>query len=276
MSLQKLYSLELSKISNSMIVVDDLVAQYGTHLELICDCNTSIHFGSLEELNAGNLMLRFVIFSDSYLQVHGNYQSHLAHQREICIEIEILPNGKIDFFCVVEQNGALKILHHHILHENSECSLVYLALQKQTAYLDLFLDCQHRGMKSQSHCEIRTLLKDQSMTHCQATLALDKDLSVRAHYSNHNLILGGTPVLKAQPNLEIESFDVQCTHGVTVGALDHESLFYLMARGLEESFAHFLLVKNFLFRFNHITLSEEKKQLLEGMIERFCHSPTEL
>ena len=34
------------------------------------------------------------------------------------------------------------------------------------------------------------------------------------------------------PGLEIEANDVRCTHGATIGQVDREQLFYLMARGL--------------------------------------------
>jgi len=47
------------------------------------------------------------------------------------------------------------------------------------------------------------------------------------------------------PGLEILANDVRCTHGATVGRVDREQLFYLMARGLPRSEAERLIVRGF-------------------------------
>jgi len=45
------------------------------------------------------------------------------------------------------------------------------------------------------------------------------------------------------PGLEILANDVRCTHGATVGRVDREQLFYLMARGLPRTEAERLIVR---------------------------------
>jgi Fe-S cluster assembly protein SufD len=49
-----------------------------------------------------------------------------------------------------------------------------------------------------------------------------------------------------KPELEIFADDVQCGHGATVGALDEELKFYLMARGIPAAEAEALLIQAFL------------------------------
>jgi len=49
-----------------------------------------------------------------------------------------------------------------------------------------------------------------------------------------------------KPELEIFADDVQCGHGATVGALDQELKFYLMARGIPAAEAEALLIQAFL------------------------------
>ncbi|TIT50252.1 MAG: Fe-S cluster assembly protein SufD, partial [Mesorhizobium sp.] len=48
-----------------------------------------------------------------------------------------------------------------------------------------------------------------------------------------------------KPELEIFADDVICGHGATVTEIDHDHLFYLMARGVDEKSARGLLVKAF-------------------------------
>ncbi|MCB1309893.1 MAG: SufD family Fe-S cluster assembly protein, partial [Leptospiraceae bacterium] len=44
----------------------------------------------------------------------------------------------------------------------------------------------------------------------------------------------------------IRAEDVSCEHGATVGELDKDALFFLMARGLTEEQARTLLIEGFL------------------------------
>ena len=48
-----------------------------------------------------------------------------------------------------------------------------------------------------------------------------------------------------KPELEIFADDVVCGHGATVGQLDEDQLFYLMARGIPRLEAESLLVEAF-------------------------------
>lgn len=53
-----------------------------------------------------------------------------------------------------------------------------------------------------------------------------------AYQSNRNLLLSEAARATAVPQLEIEANDVRCTHGASVGTIDEEQRYYLMARGL--------------------------------------------
>lgn len=66
-----------------------------------------------------------------------------------------------------------------------------------------------------------------------------------AQQANHNLLLSRDAEIDTKPQLEIYADDVKCTHGATIGQLDENQLFYLRARGVEESMARSLLVHAF-------------------------------
>lgn len=66
------------------------------------------------------------------------------------------------------------------------------------------------------------------------------------HQLNKALLLSEGAEIDAKPELEIYADDVKCSHGATAGELDEEQLFYLRARGIEESEARDLLVAAFL------------------------------
>jgi Fe-S cluster assembly protein SufD len=66
------------------------------------------------------------------------------------------------------------------------------------------------------------------------------------YQGNRTLMLSEQAVAESIPGLEILSDDVRCSHGVTVGELDPEELFYLRTRGISEPDGRRLLVEGFL------------------------------
>jgi Fe-S cluster assembly protein SufD len=66
-----------------------------------------------------------------------------------------------------------------------------------------------------------------------------------AYQENRNLLLSDKAHADSIPGLEILANDVRCTHGATLGRIDREQLFYLMARGLSRAEAERLIVRGF-------------------------------
>lgn len=91
-----------------------------------------------------------------------------------------------------------------------------------------------------------------------------------AYQTNRNLLLSEHARADSLPNLEIEADDVKCSHGATVGQLDEEQLFYLMARGIPKAQAERLVVFGFfgevLERLPMPGVVEELKQAIAAKI----------
>jgi Fe-S cluster assembly protein SufD len=66
-----------------------------------------------------------------------------------------------------------------------------------------------------------------------------------AYQENRNLLLSDKAHADSIPGLEIMANDVRCTHGATLGKVNREELFYLMARGLSRAEAERLIVRGF-------------------------------
>ena len=63
--------------------------------------------------------------------------------------------------------------------------------------------------------------------------------------SNNNLLLSQDALMNSNPQLEIYTDDVKCSHGSTTGALESDALFYVQSRGIDETSARELLVRGF-------------------------------
>jgi len=66
-----------------------------------------------------------------------------------------------------------------------------------------------------------------------------------AYQANRNILLSPKAHADSIPELEIEANDVRCTHGATVGPVDPDQVFYLMARGIPRIEAERLIVEGF-------------------------------
>ncbi|GAP06548.1 iron-regulated ABC transporter permease protein SufD [Anaerolinea thermolimosa] len=65
------------------------------------------------------------------------------------------------------------------------------------------------------------------------------------YQANRNLVLSRKARADSIPGLEILADDVRCTHGATVGKIDEEQIFYMMARGIPRKIAERTIVGGF-------------------------------
>jgi Fe-S cluster assembly protein SufD len=140
-------------------------------------------------------------------------------------------------------------------------------------------DCQLDGaylIDGDDHVDHHTLVEHQA-SHCRSAqtyrgivsgkgtgvfdgiVIVHRDAQkTEAHQENRNLLLGETATIHTKPHLEIDADDVVCSHGVTVGSLDEDQLFYLRARGIPEDLAHSMLTYAF----------------FKSIVDRVGHEPT--
>ena len=69
-----------------------------------------------------------------------------------------------------------------------------------------------------------------------------------------------------KPELEIFADDVVCGHGATVGQLNADQLFYLMARGLPRKEAEALLIEGFAREVLDFVADEPLRERLEAAL----------
>lgn len=92
----------------------------------------------------------------------------------------------------------------------------------------------------------RSVLEDEAHGVFQGTIAVWPGADgTNARQLNRTLLLSRTATVDSKPELEILADDVKCSHGATVGTLDENSLFYLMARGIPLQEARQMLVEAF-------------------------------
>jgi Fe-S cluster assembly protein SufD len=113
-------------------------------------------------------------------------------------------------------------------------------------HLDYDTFQEHIAPNTTSDFAFKGALRDKSRTVWRGMIRVERDAQkTNAYQENRNLLLSKTAHADSIPGLEILANDVRCTHGATLGQVDREQLFYLMARGLPRHEAERLIVRGF-------------------------------
>jgi Fe-S cluster assembly protein SufD len=105
---------------------------------------------------------------------------------------------------------------------------------------------RHLQPNGTSDLLIKGCLKDRARSVYQGLIQVSEGAQrTDAYQANRNLLLSDQARADSIPGLEILANDVRCTHGATLGFIDPEHQFYLMARGLPKLDAQRLIVEAF-------------------------------
>jgi Fe-S cluster assembly protein SufD len=115
-----------------------------------------------------------------------------------------------------------------------------------TQHLDYDTFQEHIAPSTTSDFAFKGALRDEARTVWRGMIRVERDAQkTNAYQENRNLLLSKAAHADSIPGLEILANDVRCTHGATLGQVDREQLFYLMARGLPRAEAERLIVRGF-------------------------------
>jgi Fe-S cluster assembly protein SufD len=113
-------------------------------------------------------------------------------------------------------------------------------------HLDYDTFQEHIAPDTESDFAFKGALRDTATAVWRGMIRVERNAQkTNAYQECRNLMLSPTTHAVPIPGLEILANDVRCTHGATVGRVDREQLFYLMARGLPRAEAERLIVRGF-------------------------------
>jgi Fe-S cluster assembly protein SufD len=140
-------------------------------------------------------------------------------------------------------------------------------------HLDYDTFQEHIAPNTTSDFAFKGALRDTATVVWRGMIKVERDAQrTNAYQENRNLLLSEQAHADSIPGLEIEANDVRCTHGATVGQVDRDQLFYLMARGLPRAEAERLIVRGFftdlLKRIELDPVREALSEALEARIPR--------
>jgi len=156
---------------------------------------------------------------------------------------------------------------HARLARAAQTEMNGLFLSENRQHVDNHVRVDHDEPHGASRVTYRGILKDRSRGVFQGRIVVHADAQkTDAEMNNRNLLLSDDAEIDTKPQLEIHADDVKCAHGVTIGQLDPDSVFYLESRGIDAATAREMLTFAFAADIVERMRPDPFRELLRGML----------
>ncbi len=160
-------------------------------------------------------------------------------------------------------------IHSQLLGEEAHVTMDGLYLVTGEQHVDNHTRIDHAVPNTTSDEVYKGVLDGNSHAVFNGKVNVHKDAQkTDSSQSNKNLLLSRSCEIDTKPELEIYADDVKCAHGSTVGQIDEQHLFFLRARGLDETAARSLLTYAFAVDVLQRIKAEPIRQALSNVIEK--------
>ncbi|MGL4243694.1 MAG: Fe-S cluster assembly protein SufD [Beijerinckiaceae bacterium] len=152
--------------------------------------------------------------------------------------------------------------------DHARIGLGGVTLIRGEQHADTTLETEHDSVHGVGRKLFKTIVDDTARGVFQGRIVVKPHAQkTDGKMSSNALLLGEHAQMHAKPELEIFADDVVCGHGATVGALDHDLLFYLMSRGIGRKEAEGLMIQAFAGEALEMVEHEGLREALGGLVE---------
>ncbi len=156
-----------------------------------------------------------------------------------------------------------------LVEENSRCNILSALFLNENEHQEIKTLINHLAPNCKSNQKVKNVLSSNSKGVYQGKIYV-KDIAQKtdAYQLSKALLLEDNTEFNSKPELEIYADDVKCSHGSTSGNIDHDSLHYLMTRGLNREDSTKLLIKGFLNDVIEFIKNPKIKKFIESVLEK--------
>ena len=144
------------------------------------------------------------------------------------------------------KNVAIEVIDLEI-HDNCSTSIIGTFNLFDKNVNNMHVNVHHKKPGSTSIVDVRTIGDDFSHSSFCGKINIDKIAEdTFAHLENKNLMVSDSAVMITEPQLDINTKEVECSHGCTVSNFNKDMLYYLQSRGVDNIASEELLKECFL------------------------------
>ncbi len=154
-------------------------------------------------------------------------------------------------FCSLVSTGGAELFRHNLSvmlqGEGAAASVNGLHVLDGNLHADTHTFIEHCVPNTTSNQLVKCVLRGASRSVFNGMIFVHAEAQRTNSYQlNKNLLLSRDCRVDTKPQLEIQADDVKCTHGVTIGQIDKEHLFYFQTRAIAREDAVSMLVRGFI------------------------------
>jgi Fe-S cluster assembly protein SufD len=156
------------------------------------------------------------------------------------------------------------------LGEGAHAETSGVIFPRHTQYHDLKVTTKHSVPHTTGDALFKAALLDSGQYGFQGKIRVDKGGKHTDSFLLDNvLLLSEDCKADPLPSLDVDSNDVRCSHGQTIGMVDEQAIFYLQSRGLSREEATILIVSGFFEQVtDRIPLASVRQRLSESIARK--------
>ncbi len=185
--------------------------------------------------------------------LHNSTPEKLTH---IKTKINLMKNSKLIVIDVIISNTGLTtktllcVDQQILLSGEGACAKsTVVFLGSTNDIIDIKTTMQHEADQTLGNMLCRGALLENSSVKFFAKVSVPKGIrNIESHQNMKCLTQGDKSVCQALPVLDVHSDSVSCSHGVAIGRVEEESIFYLQSRGINKSDAQAMILQGLLMQ----------------------------
>jgi len=215
-------------------------------------CNLVIDMKSKGNNNKDHFILAIqndlILSANSHLSIFQKQK--IGEETALFISEQIIENrdARVTSF-ILDQGSAVtdRFLAVELTGEGGSVNITGLYNPKNGQHFYYDTQQNHNASYTKSDLIFKGVLGKDAYSSWKGNILISEDTKGTDGYqSNDNLIIDLSAKAESIPGLEIMTDDVRCSHGVTMGNIDKNQMFYLQSRGINNKDAEKLIVDGFL------------------------------
>jgi len=159
-------------------------------------------------------------------------------------KVYTIEDGGIFVYFFQNRSGKIQF---DIKHSKAQVFIYGFTIGKGDEKYTIETHQNHLVHGAQSELLLKNILYDSAQIRFNGTITIEKNAKKsNASLTNNNLLLGKQAFVDTQPNLNIKTHDVSCSHAATTSQLHEDQFLYCNLRGLDSNEAENLLVQGFI------------------------------
>lgn len=163
---------------------------------------------------------------------------------ELSLNIDVEKDANVEVYHVIKAINDYTIIENiNLLNEGANAKVMAVMLGLNSANINSKIIIYHETKNTTSELLTYAIAKENTFINIDNNAYIRKNAkSTNARQSARGLSLSNNAKILVQPNLYIDEYDVMASHGVAMGSINKDDLFYLMSRGLTKEEASNMVI----------------------------------